>query len=153
MNTRWRTQNGFTLIELMVVMVVLGALAAIAFPAYSSMIRRARYAEVKHQMGSIAEEAHMYRVEYGEYPEETGVGQQPDGISNWPEVGEVPMDGQYDYDNWSVDNNQCYVQIGFVAEGADSPYPQDTVNTQPLSFKEFDDSLVMGIALEGCSAE
>ena len=46
-------QQGFTLIELMIVVVVVGVLAAIALPAYQSYVERARRADAKSSILSV----------------------------------------------------------------------------------------------------
>ena len=141
-------QSGFTLIELLVVILILGVLAALAYPALTSMVRRARYAEVKQQMGAMAKDVQISLMEQGKYPSDTNAGVKPDGIVNWPE--NPPLNGTYDYDHWGVGGGKCYVQISFNGDDGQRNYPVHQVNTDPQTFQEFEDDLVLGVDLYDC---
>ncbi len=52
--SRLRTSTGFTLIELMIVVAIIGILAAIAIPNFMTYQAKARQAEAKANLGSIA---------------------------------------------------------------------------------------------------
>ena len=63
-----KTQEGFTLIEIMVVLVILGALAVISVPVYSNYVRRAKITEAISNVEAYATAARIYRMEKGWWP-------------------------------------------------------------------------------------
>jgi general secretion pathway protein G len=67
--TRRRTEQGFTLLELMIVMVVIGLLAAIAIPAYTSNIRNAREAVLKEDLHTLRAAIDSYTVDKQKAPQ------------------------------------------------------------------------------------
>lgn len=62
-------ENGFTLLELMIVMVVIGLLAAIAIPAYTNNIRNAREAVLKEDLRTLRSAIDSYTIDKQKAPE------------------------------------------------------------------------------------
>src|SRR5580698_5879679 len=63
------TEQGFTLLELMIVMIVIGLLAAIAIPAYTSNIRNAREAVLKEDLHVMRQAIDAYTVDKQKAPQ------------------------------------------------------------------------------------
>lgn len=62
-------EDGFTLLELMIVMVVIGLLAAIAIPAYTNNIRNAREAVLKEDLHTMRSAIDSYTVDKQKAPQ------------------------------------------------------------------------------------
>jgi type IV pilus assembly protein PilA len=60
-------EDGFTLVELLVVMLVIGLLAAIAIPAFFNQTSKAKDASAKSQVRELAEAVEQCRVEAPSY--------------------------------------------------------------------------------------
>ncbi|WP_348270124.1 prepilin-type N-terminal cleavage/methylation domain-containing protein [Edaphobacter paludis] len=64
-----RSEQGFTLLELMIVMVVIGLLAAIAIPSYTNNIRNAREAVLKEDLHTMRTAIDSYTVDKQKAPQ------------------------------------------------------------------------------------
>ena len=62
-------EQGFTLLELMIVMVVIGLLAAIAIPAYTTNIKHAREAVLKEDLHVMRQAIDSYTVDKQKAPQ------------------------------------------------------------------------------------
>jgi general secretion pathway protein G len=62
-------EQGFTLLELMIVMVVIGLLAAIAIPSYTRNIRAANEAVLKADLHTLRTAIDSYTVDKGKAPQ------------------------------------------------------------------------------------
>ena len=78
-----KTQQGFTLIELMVTVAIVGIIAAIAVPAYSNYVVRSKLSEV----GAALSEARLKQEQY--YADNRNYGAAAGAC------GAVPANGQY----------------------------------------------------------
>jgi prepilin-type N-terminal cleavage/methylation domain-containing protein len=73
-------ENGFTLIELMIVVAIIGILASIAIPAYMNFATKAKRTEVKANLGGIYKAEISYFSEYSGYSNDfNAIGWRPVG--------------------------------------------------------------------------
>ena len=63
-----KTQQGFTLIELMIVVAIIGILAAIALPAYQDYTSRAKVGEPVGLLDGLKTDVHDYYTDKGTFP-------------------------------------------------------------------------------------
>ncbi|HIH0898611.1 pilin [Vibrio cholerae] len=88
-----KQQQGFTLIELMIVVAVIGVLAAIAMPQYQKYVAKSEVASVLATLTGSKTNVEAYTVENGIFPkkgDETklGVPTMPLGTAIFPETPE-----------------------------------------------------------------
>lgn len=82
-----KDNNGFSLIELMVVLLILGLLIGIVGPRLIGQSDEARVSAARIQIESIGSALKMYKLDNGSYPStEQGL----DALVNMPQTGNVP---------------------------------------------------------------
>lgn len=91
-----RRNNGYTLIELIVVIIIIGIVAAVAVPLMRHNIKKAIMTEAITMVGIIRNMARAYYVEHGKYP-------RSPIQQTWQSMGINPsdLDGRYF-------SNRCY---------------------------------------------
>jgi len=80
-------QQGFTLIEIMVVLVIMGVLAALIVPNLMERPDQARATAARQDVGAIMQALKLYRLDNGEYPSAT---QGLRALVEKPTTGKVP---------------------------------------------------------------
>ncbi len=106
-NKKRRGQQGFTMIELLLVMVILGMLAALVGPNLIGQAGKARSKTARVQIANLATALDTYALDVGRYPSGAegleGLRDRPSGLTMWdgPYLPKkVPMDpwgNQYQY--------------------------------------------------------
>ena len=111
MNKFKRLQQGFTLIELMVVVAIIGILAAIAFPIYTQYIIHSNRAAAKSEMMAIANREEQFLLANRAYASVTQI-----AASGYSLPSQVSA--KYDYDiTLGTDTVPTYT-IEFKAKGS-----------------------------------
>lgn len=77
----FRLDEGFTLIEVLIVVVIVAILAAISVPIYIQYVEGARAADPQATIGAIFNAAKMYRQDQGEYPTDVTVLEQEEYLT------------------------------------------------------------------------
>ncbi len=100
--------QGFTLIELMIVVAILGVLAAVAVAAYGEYVKRSRKSEAVAILSSVRIKQEAYRATFHQYANLNGDGWYPTGAPSdqprewdpddtpaWRQLGVIPGDRVY----------------------------------------------------------
>ena len=117
-----KREQGFTLIELMVVIVILGVLAGLIIPRVMGRPDEARQAKAKIQMESMETALKLYKLDNGNYPTtEQGL----KALVEAPTVGTLPR-------NWRAGG---YLEKGKVPK---DPWGNDFVYISPGTHSDFD---------------
>lgn len=112
-----KRQNGFTIVELLIVIVVIGILAAITIIAYNGIQQRARNAKEVSVVGQYKTALLAYALDHGTYPDS----------SNSACLGET-----YPYGCWPSSNDATFNdQLRPYLNNAN---PLPTGNTAPISY-------------------
>lgn len=117
-------QQGFTLIEIMVVVVIIGILAALIAPNIIGRDDQARVAAARSDLQAISQALDMYKMDNFRYPTtELGLDalvNQPAEARNWPQGGYLKSKP---VDPWGTD--YLYVSPGATGAYALSSYGAD----------------------------
>ncbi len=90
-----KNQQGFTLIEIMVVIIILGLLAGLVLPKFLGQEEKAKREVAKTQIRSLESALDAYKLDNGFYP---STDQGLDALIKKPESGRIPdkwRDGGY----------------------------------------------------------
>ena len=115
-----RSQEGFTLLELMVVIVILGILIGLVAPQFMDEPHKARVIKAKMQMESIETALKKYYLDNGYYPStEQGL----NALVSVPSSGRIP---------------KSYPENGYMSEIPDDPWEGDYIYISPGNDRPFD---------------
>ena len=126
-------QDGFTLVELLVVLVILGLIVAFAAPQVIKYVGGAKSDSAKIQIERLSSVLDLYRLEVGRYPS------QEEGLEA---LIEKPVDG----DNW----NGPYLK---KPDALNDPWGRPYIYQIPGEHGEFDLSSLGADGLEGGDGE
>jgi len=84
---RAKQKSGFTLVEIMIVVVIVGLLATMAIPAFQRIQKSSQNARLASDLRVLSGSIEAFVMESGEYPEDSGSGEIPEGLEGYVKVG------------------------------------------------------------------
>ncbi|OZB17691.1 MAG: type II secretion system protein GspG [Marinobacter sp. 34-60-7] len=119
LTTATRRQQGFTLIEIMVVMVILGLLVAIVAPNIMGRSDQARVTAAEAQLSNIANALDLYRLDNSQYP---STQQGLEALVNEPTGSPEPRNWNPEGYMKSVPQDPWGNDYQYVSPGTEGPY-------------------------------
>lgn len=126
-----RNQDGFTLVELLIVVIILAILAAIIVPQFSAATDDATQSAYDTNIANVRAAIDLYRQQHNEYPgAATSTGACPAGMANQP--------GLADSEEAFLAQLRFYTNsAGVACNGTDAtfrygPYLKDDLPVNPL---------------------
>jgi prepilin-type N-terminal cleavage/methylation domain-containing protein len=74
---RRKGEEGFTLLEVLIVCAIIGIIANIAIPGLYASMYKAKAARIVEDYNTLRLTAHQYYVDYGHWPADQGPGAEP----------------------------------------------------------------------------
>jgi type IV pilus assembly protein PilE len=102
-----RRNQGFTLIELMIVVAIIGIIAAIAYPNYTEYVERARRTDAQGALMGLAAAMERHRTANGTY---LGAG-SPDSGAPSIYADESPIDGAPKFYDLTIDDGSVVANV------------------------------------------
>jgi general secretion pathway protein G len=106
-------QQGFTLLELMIVMIVMGILMSIAIPIYSQSVVRAREAVLRNDLFELRKLLSQYTLDKQKAP------QSLEDLVSAGYLKDIPKDPMTHEANWEVKQEEVLLTVDQQDPGID----------------------------------
>jgi general secretion pathway protein G len=107
-----RSEDGFTLVELMVVMLIIGILAAVAIPSFVAAIKSAKEASLKEDLHVMRDAIDSYTMDKNKAP------QSLDDLVQNGYLKEIPQDPfTHSRDTWVTASDDTYADLDQTEPG------------------------------------